>query len=67
MPGSGGEALMTGAGGGPSIADSREEPAMAFRIRRVRAIVLAAGFSTLLAVTTAASALADGGVGPFPR
>ena len=39
---------------------------MAFRIRRVRAIVLAAGVSTLLAVATAASALADGGVGPFP-
>jgi hypothetical protein len=40
---------------------------MASRIRRARAVLVAAGFSTLLALLTVGSALADGGPGSFPK
>jgi hypothetical protein len=40
---------------------------MASRIRRVRALVVAAGISTLLALLTVGSAFADGGPGSFPK
>ena len=40
---------------------------MASRIRRVRALVVAAGISTLLALLTVGSAFADGGPGSFPH
>ncbi len=40
---------------------------MASRITRIRAIVAAAGLSTLLALLTVGAALADGGTSPFPR
>ena len=40
---------------------------MASRISRIRAVVVAAGLSTLLALLTVGAAFADGGTSPFPR
>jgi hypothetical protein len=40
---------------------------MASRIRRVRALAVAAGISTLLALLTVGTAFADGGTGPWPK
>jgi hypothetical protein len=40
---------------------------MASRVRRVRALFLAAGLSTLLALLTVGQAFADGGTSPFPK
>ena len=36
-------------------------------VRRARTLVIAVGISTALTLLTVASALADGGIGPWPK
>lgn len=40
---------------------------MASRVRRMRALAVAAGISTLLALLTVGSVFADGGTSPWPK
>jgi hypothetical protein len=50
---------------GPPI-DGRS-PSVTARVRRIRTLAVAAGLSTLLALLTFGTALADGGTGPWPK